>query len=73
MPLIPALGRQRKADLCEFETSVVYRASSRTVKTVTQRNPVSKNQSINNNNNNNNNNNARELKLSMSLFRSERL
>ena len=28
-PLIPAFGRQRQPDLCEFETSLVYRASSR--------------------------------------------
>ena len=28
--LIPALGRQREADLCEFEASLVYRISSRT-------------------------------------------
>ena len=25
MPLIPALGRQGQADLCEFETSLVYK------------------------------------------------
>ena len=24
MPLIPALGRQRRVNLCEFETSLVY-------------------------------------------------
>ena len=30
MPLIPALRRQRQVDLCEFEASLVYRASSRT-------------------------------------------
>ena len=28
-PLIPALGRQRQVDLCEFETSLVYRGSSK--------------------------------------------
>jgi hypothetical protein len=28
MPLIPAFGKQ--ADLCEFKTSLVYKASSRT-------------------------------------------
>ena len=39
--LIPAFGRQRQADLCEFETSLVYRASSRTAR-ATQRNPVLK-------------------------------
>ena len=40
MPLIPAHGRQRQVDLCEFEASLVYRASSRTARAVTQRNPV---------------------------------
>ena len=40
--MIPALGRQRQVDLCEFKISLVYRVSSRTVRTVTQRNPVSK-------------------------------
>ena len=25
-PLIPALGRQRQADLCEFEASLVYKS-----------------------------------------------
>ncbi|XP_026638539.1 dol-P-Man:Man(7)GlcNAc(2)-PP-Dol alpha-1,6-mannosyltransferase isoform X3 [Microtus ochrogaster] len=39
-PLIPALGMQRQADLCEFKGN---RASSRTAK-ATQRDPVSKNQ-----------------------------
>jgi hypothetical protein len=29
MPLIPALRRQRQADLCEFKASLVYIASSR--------------------------------------------
>jgi hypothetical protein len=38
-PLIPALQRQRQADLCE--SSLVYRVSSKTAK-ATQRNPVSK-------------------------------
>jgi hypothetical protein len=28
--LIPALGRQRQVDLCEFEVSLVYRVTSRT-------------------------------------------
>jgi hypothetical protein len=40
---MPALGRQRQVDLCEFETSLVYRVSSRTYK-ATQRDPVSKRQ-----------------------------
>ena len=42
MPLIPALGRQRQTDF-EFETSLVYRVSSRTARDI-QRNPVSKKQ-----------------------------
>ncbi|XP_055450008.1 protein INCA1 isoform X1 [Psammomys obesus] len=42
-PLIPALGRQRRADLFEFEASLVYIGSSRTDRAVTQRNPVLKN------------------------------
>ena len=59
-PLIPALGRQRLADLCGFKASLVYRVSSRTTKTI-QRNPVLKittttTTTTNNNNNNNNNN-----------------
>ena len=32
-PLIPALGKQRKADLCEFEPSLVYIVSTRIGKT----------------------------------------
>ena len=43
MPSILAPRRQRQVDVCEFQASLVYRASSRTAKT-TQRNPVSKNQ-----------------------------
>ena len=43
IPLIPALGKQRQADLCESEASLVYRASSRTART-TQRNPILKKQ-----------------------------
>ena len=43
MPLIPASGRQRK----EFEAILVYRASSRTARAVTQKNPVSKNKNKN--------------------------
>ena len=42
MPLIPALGRQRQADLSELEANLVYIVSSRTAKTITQRNPVFK-------------------------------
>ena len=41
MPLIPALGRQRQVDLCEFEVNLVCRVSSRTIRAVT---PVLKNQ-----------------------------
>ena len=39
--MIPGLRRQRQVDICEFEASLVYKASSRTARTV--RNPVSKN------------------------------
>jgi hypothetical protein len=42
-PLIPELGRQRRADLCEFEANLIYRASSR-IPRATQWNPVLKNQ-----------------------------
>ena len=42
--MIPALGRQRQVDLCEFKAGLVYRVSSRTVRAVIQRNPVLKNQ-----------------------------
>ncbi|EGW10060.1 hypothetical protein I79_022579 [Cricetulus griseus] len=42
MPLIPALGRQRQADFCEFEASLVSRASARIGSKATQRNPVLK-------------------------------
>ena len=35
---ILVLGRQRQADLCEVKASMVYRVSSRTARTVTQRN-----------------------------------
>jgi hypothetical protein len=46
-PLIPALGRQRQEDLCEFKANLVYRASSRTARAI-QRNPVSKKQKTQN-------------------------
>jgi hypothetical protein len=41
MPLIPALRKQKKVDLCEFEASLVYIASSRTARAI-QKNIVSK-------------------------------
>ena len=41
MSLIPTLRRQRQVDLCEFEVSLVYKASSRTAR-ATQRNPARK-------------------------------
>ena len=47
MPLIPALGRKRQVNLCEFSASLVYKSSSRTVSAVTQRNPVLKKQNNN--------------------------
>jgi hypothetical protein len=31
-PLIPAIGRQRREDLCECEASLAYRVSSRTAR-----------------------------------------
>jgi len=40
--VIPALGRQRQAHLCEFKSTLLYRVSSRTAR-ATQRNPVLKN------------------------------
>ena len=46
MPLIPALGRQRQADLSDFQASLVYKVSSKTARTVTQRNPVSRNKTV---------------------------
>ena len=33
-PLIPALGKQRQTDLCEFEASLVYRVSPMMAKTI---------------------------------------
>ena len=40
MPLIPAPGRQRQADVCESNASLVYQASAKTGSKTTQRNPV---------------------------------
>ena len=37
MPLIPARRRQRQADLCELEVSLVYRVSSRTARSYTEK------------------------------------
>jgi hypothetical protein len=42
LPLIPALRRQRQADLCEFEARLAYKVSSRTARVGTQQNSVSK-------------------------------
>jgi hypothetical protein len=41
MPLIPALGRQKKVDLFGFKASLVYIVSSRPAR-ATQKDPVSK-------------------------------
>jgi hypothetical protein len=38
MQSILALSRQRQADLCEFEASMIYKASSRAASDVTKRN-----------------------------------
>ena len=40
--MIPALGRQRQVDLCEFKDSLTYKVSSRIARVVTQRNAVLK-------------------------------
>jgi hypothetical protein len=37
MPLIPALGRQRQVDLCEFQAYLLYRVSSKIAR-ATQKN-----------------------------------
>jgi hypothetical protein len=42
--LIPALGRQRQVNLCEFEDILAYKASFKTARAVTQRNLVLKKQ-----------------------------
>ena len=39
---ISSIWEEKQANLCEFEASLVYRASSRTARVVTQRNSVSK-------------------------------
>ena len=39
MPSIPALERERQADLCEFKAILVYRVSSKRAR-ATQKNPV---------------------------------
>ena len=41
-PLIPVLRGHRQENLCEFEANLVYRASSRTVRTTTQRKAILK-------------------------------
>ena len=46
-PLIPALRRQRQADFCESEVSLVYRASSRTGSKATEIPGVKKKNSTN--------------------------
>jgi hypothetical protein len=38
------LGKQRQMDLFEFDASLVYKARSRTARTITWKNPVLKNQ-----------------------------
>jgi hypothetical protein len=42
MPLIPALGRQRQEDLCEFEARMFYKVSFIIARYVTQRYPILK-------------------------------
>jgi hypothetical protein len=36
-PLIPAVGRQRQEDLCEFDVSLVYSEHSKIARALTQR------------------------------------
>jgi hypothetical protein len=60
MPLIPALKRQRQADLYEIKASLAYRVSSRTAKS-TQRNPTLKT-------NNNNKNKTTKLKFLLKVL-----
>ena len=38
MPLILALGKQKQVDLCEFESSLVCRVSSRTARATCRQN-----------------------------------
>jgi hypothetical protein len=42
---IPALGRQRQADLCEFHASLAYRVSSRTARGFVERSCLEKSKS----------------------------
>jgi hypothetical protein len=39
---IPVLGRHRQADICEFQASLVYKESFKTVRAIIERNPVLK-------------------------------
>lgn len=41
--LIPALGRLRQADICEFKASLIYRASSRAAKETLSRKTIQTN------------------------------
>jgi hypothetical protein len=44
MSIISALGRQMKAAICEFETSLVYGVSSRTARACETETPTPKTQ-----------------------------
>ena len=44
MPLIPALGRQKQVDLCEFKDSLVYKEHILGQGPKIKRNPASKKQ-----------------------------
>lgn len=44
MSLLSALGSERQEDLFEFKASLGYKVSSKTTKTVIQRNPILKKQ-----------------------------
>jgi hypothetical protein len=65
-PFISALGRQRQADLCEFEASLAFRASSKTAR-ATQRNLVSKNKNKINNDIDNDDKFTNSLRISYNV------
>jgi hypothetical protein len=44
MPLIPALQRERQADLCKLKANLVYRVSSRTARATQKKKYLEKNQ-----------------------------
>jgi hypothetical protein len=49
--MIPALRREKQAEVCEFKASLVYKVNSSTARVVIQRNPVLKIKTKQHNNN----------------------